>query len=174
MIWRSALLMAVLLLGFDRAEAGDIYPSQISHDGKVKVTLLYVGTNHDKQFWQPFVVTFLLEDRRTKEEIQRSPNAIGIDSLPYVYPSGSTLAFGTPYSGVERGGGYEHALQPSFRALYSLVNIPKPTDPKNTGVYEFFYKWIPQSPLQIVFHPNSRKTPEITFDRIKPTDSQAP
>jgi hypothetical protein len=162
MIGRGLLLMAILLFGTARGSAENSYPSQISKDGLIKITLLYVGANHNKTFWEPFVVIYLLEDRRPKEDIQR--NLLPIQNWARVYPEGSTFVYGPP-TGANGSENYE-----TVQTLYSLTNLPQPDKSYSTTVYQDLYKWAPKGPLEVMFLRLNGRTPEITFDHILPTE----
>jgi len=173
---RRGLVLAALVLGLGSAVADDVYPSQTSSDGKIKITLLYAGSVHDKQFSHPFVVVYLCEDGRTDDEIKSHPDVHLIPLTPDVYPSNTNLALPNTDWGSERAQSYDTALMPMFRARYPSIAIPMPDVPAHAGVYEFFYKVIPQGPLRIVFHDTYVfKSPNrIGFDEVPVSDSPQP
>ena len=169
-------LLMVFFLGLGRASADDTYPSATSSDGKIKITVLYVGPIHDKQIPQPFVVVYLREDGRSDSEIKDHPEVHLIPLTPDVFPSTTSSALPKTDWGSERSRVYTTALMAPFRALYPKITIPVPDVPDHAEVFEFFYKVVPDGPLRIVFHdtyvfasPN-----HIGFDDIPISDPPAP
>jgi hypothetical protein len=144
----------------DDEELGTDSPwSKTSSDGRIKVTLLYVGPIKDSQTTQPFVITYMVEDCRSDEELLRHPWKLAggaIDSQYYMAPAAPELKDGTHHlvddRGEERSRGYAGAVQPNFKEIYPNVILPIPARPERVGIYEWFYKVLPSGPYDVVLH----------------------
>jgi hypothetical protein len=146
------------------AKTSDKTPTQTqtSVDGRIKVTLLYVGPITDPQIHHPFVITYMIEDCRSDQELQRHPWKTGtaIDSDYYLAPS-APEAYDTHHKRLifnvdERARTYKVALMPMFKAIYPKVTLPPTDHPDATGVYEYFLKDIPEGPIDITLHDGIR------------------
>ena len=159
-----ALLLAlapILARADDLGDDSDSSLAKSSSDHRIKVTLLYVGPIKDPQIHQPFVVTYLVEDCRSDEELQRHPWKLpggAIDSNYYLAPSIPELKDGTHHlvdisvNADERSRQYVGASEPIFKKIYPGVVVPVPAQPDRAGIYEYFYKMVPPGPYQIVLH----------------------
>jgi len=131
-----------------------------SSDHRIKVTLLYVGPVNDPQIHQPFVIVYMVEDRRSEADLREHPWQIQpgnqIDSKYYLAPASPELKDSTGHlvieKGPERARTYDVALMPMFKKVYPQLTLPAPDRPEKTGVYEYFYKIVPPGPFEITLH----------------------